>query len=71
MNYKLNYFLENASILNQKFNIIPLIYGSLGLEVLTNENLNSDDIDILIPEIYVTGEKWNEFKDYMEQYRNI
>ncbi len=63
---KFNYFLENAEMLNNKFNIVPLLYGSLGLEVLTNSSLNADDIDILIPKVFVTGDKWKEFKLFLE-----
>lgn len=55
-------FFENAKLLYEKFGIIPLMYGSLGLEYITDENLNSDDIDILIPSIFV-NEKWNAFKN--------
>lgn len=55
-------FFENAILLNERFGIVPLMYGSLGLEYITNENLSSDDIDILIPSVFV-NEKWNEFKD--------
>ena len=40
-------FFENAILLNERFGIVPLLYGSLGLEYITNKNLNSDDIDIL------------------------
>ncbi len=65
---KLNCFLQNAEMLNNKFNIIPLLYGSLGLEVLTNTSLNSDDIDILIPQVFVTGDKWKDFKLLLESY---
>ena len=63
---KYDCFIKNAEMLNSKFNIVPLLYGSLGLEVLTNTSLNADDIDILIPEIYVTGGKWTEFKTLLE-----
>lgn len=63
---KFECFLENAELLNDKFNIIPLLYGSLGLEVLTDTPLNADDIDILIPKAFVTGNKWFEFKLFME-----
>lgn len=66
-NIKFNKFLDNAKELNDKFKIVPLLYGSLGLEVLTNCDLSSADIDILIPNIYVNGEKWNEFKLHLEQ----
>ena len=58
---KTSLFFENAKLLVDKFAIIPLIYGSLGLEYITNENLNADDIDILIPQVFV-GERWDEFK---------
>ncbi len=43
--YKL--FLENAQLLFNEFGIKPLLYGSLGLEVLLQKSLLSDDIDIL------------------------
>ncbi len=58
---KQTFFFENARLLSDKFSIIPLMYGSLGLEYITNENLNSDDIDILIPEVFV-NDRWDEFK---------
>lgn len=63
---KFDFFLQNAEMLNNKFNIIPLLYGSLGLEVLTNSSLNADDIDILIPQMFVTGDRWEEFKSFLE-----
>lgn len=59
-------FLENAKLLNNEFEIIPLMYGSLGLEYITNQNLNSDDIDILIPNIFL-NEKWDDFKRILEK----
>lgn len=51
-------FLHIAGELNKKFNIIPLLFGSLGLEQRLHTNLSADDIDILIPEVYLF-EKWN------------
>ena len=68
---KFNCFLQNAEMLNNKFNIVPLLYGSLGLEVLTNSSLNADDIDILIPQEFVTGDKWTEFKLFLESHGYI
>ncbi len=59
-------FLKNAKLLHEKFGIIPLLYGSLGLEVLLKADLDSDDIDILIPEEFVTGERWSEFRLFLE-----
>ena len=57
-------FFENAILLTDKLKIIPLIYGSLGLEYITGESLNADDIDILIPGVFV-NERWNEFKSIL------
>ena len=58
-------FFENAKLLNDKLHIIPLMYGSLGLEYITNENLNSDDIDILIPNVFI-NDSWDIFKNVLE-----
>ena len=62
---KFNLFLENANILSDKFGILPLLYGSLGLEYLTGDALGSDDIDMLVPRVLIT-ERWNEFKAILE-----
>ena len=37
-------FFDNTKLLSSKFGIIPLMYGSLGLEYLTGESMNADDI---------------------------
>ena len=66
MNEKYEGFLNNAQELNKKFGIVPLLYGSLGLEILTKTNLGSKDIDILIPEVFVKGTRWEEFRMYLE-----
>lgn len=63
---KFDFFLQNAEMINDKFDIIPLLYGSLGLEVLTNITFNADDIDILVPQVFVTGERWKEFRSFLE-----
>lgn len=57
-------FLLNAKMLKTKYNIKPLLYGSLGLEYISNHSFNPDDIDILIPQIYLK-DKWNEFLSVM------
>ena len=62
---KFNLFLENARLLSDKFGIVLLLYGSLGLEYLTGEALGSDDIDILVPCVFIT-ERWHEFKALLE-----
>ena len=51
-------FLYAAESLNKKLNIVPLLFGSLGLEQRLHTSLNADDIDILIPETFL-NEKWN------------
>ncbi len=58
-------FLKNARDLHDAFAIKPLLYGSLGLEVLLGQDLDSDDIDILIPGIWL-GEKWEMFRSFLE-----
>lgn len=50
---KYSHFLHIANLLNKKLSIIPLLFGSLGLERLLKIDLNADDIDILIPEVYL------------------
>ena len=63
---KFNLFFDNARFLSDKFNIVPLLYGSLGLEYLTGEVLGADDIDILVPRVFIT-ERWHEFKAVLEE----
>ena len=62
---KFNLFLENARLLSDKLGIVPLLYGSLGLEYLTGDDLGADDIDILVPRVFIT-ERWHEFKSFLE-----
>jgi len=62
---KFNLFLENARLLLDKFGIVSLLYGSLGLEYLTGYVLGADDIDILVPHVFIT-ERWHEFKALLE-----
>ena len=62
---KFNLFLENAQLLSEKFGIVPLLYGSLGLEYLTGDDLGVDDIDILVPREFIT-DRWYEFKALLE-----
>ena len=57
-------FFENARLLYDGLGIVPLMYGSIGLEYITNEALNADDVDILIPESFII-ERWNEFCKFL------
>ena len=56
-----NSILENVRLLSDKFDIVPLLYGSLGLEYLTGDDLGADDIDILVSRVFIT-DRWQEFK---------
>lgn len=62
---KFNLFLENARLLSNNLFMVPLLYGSLGLEYLTGGVLGADDIDILIPRVFIT-DRWYEFKALLE-----
>ena len=62
---KFNLFLENARLLSNNLCMVPLLYGSLGLEYLTGDDLGADDIDILVPRVFIT-ERWYEFKALLE-----
>ena len=64
---KFNYFLENARLLSDKFGVVPLLYGSLGLEYLTGDALDADDIDILVPRVFITN-RLQEFKAVLEEH---
>lgn len=47
-------FLRIAKHLNSKLNITPVLYGSLGLSKIIKKDLDSKDIDILVPQKYIT-----------------
>lgn len=64
---KFLFFVDNARELYSEFEIVPLLYGSLGLEVLTSTDLHSDDVNILIPEKYLKGKLWEKFSEYLEK----
>ena len=63
---KYNVFLELACQLNRKLEIIPLLYGSLGLEQRLHRDLRADDIDVLVPEIWLSNQ-WDNFAGFMQQ----
>ncbi len=58
-------FLIIANELNARLNIIPLLFGSLGLEQRLGIDLNAEDIDVLVPEEYL-NEKWQSIVSVME-----
>lgn len=58
---KFNVFLEVSKKLNE-IKIIPVLYGSLGLNLVIGEFVKSDDIDVLVPKEYI-NEKWGSLFD--------
>ena len=62
---KVQAFFENAKLLQELFDMVPLMYGSLGLEYLTGEDLAADDVDILIPKTYLE-DQWEDFCGMLE-----
>ena len=61
----LSEFRRIARQLNADLNIVPLLYGSLGLQLLVPENLYPDDIDILVPQEYIDS-GWKRLMTSME-----
>ncbi len=57
-------FLLIAKELNIKLNIVPLLFGSLGLEQRLDMCLDAEDIDVLIPEKFL-NEKWQYIVNVM------
>jgi hypothetical protein len=60
-----NEFIEIAKRLNRDLNIIPVLYGSLGLEKVTGIRFSPQDIDILVPLVYLE-EGWERLKSLLE-----
>lgn len=60
-----HHFAAVANTLNKRFNISPLLYGSLGLEALTKIPLYPEDIDLLIPLTFIR-ERWEELQSELE-----
>ncbi len=62
---KFKIFLEVVGALNSRFKIIPILYGSLGLCRQIGDFKKANDIDILIPNIFL-NKKWNELVKFMQ-----
>lgn len=59
-------FLTVAKFLNEKLGIIPVLFGSLGLEKITGFDFNVQDIDILVPKNYIFDD-WNKLEKLMSE----
>ena len=64
---KFEVFLEVARKLNDFFNVIPILYGSLGLYKIIGEFSRANDIDVLVPDELI-HEKWKELINFMEEF---
>lgn len=63
---KFEIFLEAARELNDFFNVVPILSGSLGLYRIIGEHGESHDIDILVPDEFV-NKRWNELTSLMKK----
>lgn len=59
-------FLNVSRMLNQQLDIVPVLYGSLGLEIITKVDFSPQDIDILVP-LNFLEERWQLLQHTMEQ----
>ena len=64
MQAKIEAFLSAARRMNA-VGVTPLLYGSLGLSERLHRDLHADDIDVLIPEVYL-HEKWETVLQNMQ-----
>ena len=64
--FKYGEFLSAAAKINKTFQVSPLLFGSLGLERRLGISLNSDDIDVLLPERLLTDD-WQQLIAMMEK----
>ena len=63
---KLSQFYDLAQRLNEGLGIQPLLYGSLGLQQRLGRELGADDIDLLIPEVWL-DRRWEELLGFLQQ----
>jgi len=62
---KFGIFLETAKVLN-RHNIIPILFGSLGLNRVIGEFAKANDIDVLISDKLIS-QKWNDLIEIMKK----
>lgn len=59
-------FVRVTKILNSQLHITPVLYGSLGFGKVAQTNFFPQDIDILVPLVYLE-EKWDALYKVMKQ----
>ena len=57
-------FLQVAGLLNRRYKITPVLYGSLGLQKCIGGDFEINDIDILVPQKYLK-ELWPDLQKLM------
>lgn len=58
-------FIAVARLLNTKMGIVPVLYGSLGLEIVSGALFEPQDIDMLVPAVHLR-DRWEEFRRVIE-----
>jgi hypothetical protein len=66
MQDKFELFLSIAQCLNSKLQVVPLLYGSLGLSRVLNDDLSPDDVDMLI-DSYFIRDGWEQLQSLMTE----
>ncbi len=59
-------FLRITGYLNSKLDITPILFGSLGLQQVSGVPLYPQDIDILVPLVWLQDE-WSVLKNTLEE----
>ncbi|MFH1667716.1 MAG: hypothetical protein ABH884_01660 [Candidatus Komeilibacteria bacterium] len=70
MDFKINkakweVFLEVTKLLNQRFDLQPILYGSLGVQKIIGEFTEAADVDFMIESKYLI-DQWPEFMATIE-----
>ncbi|MFC5449516.1 hypothetical protein [Paenibacillus aestuarii] len=59
-------FLKIAGNLNNELDIVPVLYGSLGLQMKSGIDFEPEDIDVLVP-LKFLNEKWSNLREVVER----
>ncbi len=62
---KFNEFINITKTLNGELGIVPVLYGSLGLQIKSGIDLEPQDIDVLVPLEYLQ-KKWDALRQTVE-----
>lgn len=63
---KMEVFLEVAKLLNDKYLVTPLLYGSLGLSRAIEQDFTVNDIDVLLPQEIIEA-NWRQLQTDMQE----